>query len=270
VQAIEDAITKELEVRRFRPRALYDAANVKRESRARRIAIVQVDAHPAVKVALLMAERLTQTALLVDAVLFQAGNPAAPIDSTTEKAVAPHVRSLREWCKSFSGSPERQRDRLIALVEHAASMLADTNCREADWNEHLQLIQFDLASSFPDIEGRLGDNDIRSAIAACLPRDKRSSGAENGSKWAVLSKLIRRAGMGSVAPETLRTEYVKRRSARQRQLKTDSDDLLGARLGNKVDGLKLTPEAKKRVEAEIAAIEARALQAMKARTTRPR
>lgn len=251
------------------PAVLRDPRRFAEESRARRVAYTQIAAHPKVKTALLMAERLRYVALRVDAVLTFRGNPEATTDRALELVLAPLLRELSELCAPYEGTPQRQRDKLIDLVQWSATMLAQRGYAEKDWKHVVSTLRFELMSVLPGVGERPSDDDIRRSVTVFLPERHRPEWTEPLAKWDQLALLARRGRLGNPPPETVRTEYTKHRSSRRKQEEAEEEELRTVPLGNKVDDAGLTGAARERAMKKIMAIEARALVNLRAKPPKP-
>lgn len=256
---IRDEITRQLLERRHRPAAVFDPKQFALDSRARRVAYAQIGAHPRVKVALLMAERLRHLALRIDAVLSFQGDPTRTRHRATALALAPALRELADLCAPYEGSLERQRDKLIDLVDWAASMLMNTDRDEPAWGHVVSTLKFELTVSVPDVGEHVSDEDLRRSISVFMPDAFRPAWKDALSKWEQLALLVRKGRLGTVPSETIRTEYTRRRSSKRKQERAEREELASLPLGNKLDDAGLTGVARERAEEQIRALEARAL-----------
>jgi hypothetical protein len=260
-ELIVDEMARQVRERRHVPAAVHDAERFRQEFRARRIAVTQIDAHPRVKIALLMAERLRYLALRTDAFLTFLGDPTGTTDEAGRLVLAPLLRELEDLSAPFEGSQERQRDKLIDLVEWAATLLKTTD-DESEWARVISTLRFEMQGTFLGLGQHLTDADLRQAITVFLP--KRGQGrkkAQGLPKWDELAALVRRARLGNVPSETIRTEHTRRRSARRKQREAEQEALTKVPLRSKWDGLE--GEAGEAVKKQILAIEAQLLHGLR-------
>jgi hypothetical protein len=260
-QLIVDEIARQLYERRQVRASLFNPTQFALESRARRVAYTKIDAHPTVKVALLMAERLRFIALRVDALLAFYGDPTGPKNRAAELSVAPHIRELDALTAPYAGTPERQRDTLIELVEWAASQFEASPHGEQDWADVISTLRFELLGAIPEVEPRVSDEDLGRSISVFLPPRLRPDWKDPVPKWEQLKALAGHAGLGIVDVETVRVQYTRHRSERRKLEKAEREELARTPLGNKWDGL--SGAARQRAEEQIRSIEARALRKLR-------
>jgi hypothetical protein len=248
---------RELGLPPFLPAVLQDPKRFEDESRARRVVYGQIAAHPRVKIALLLSERLRNLALRIDALLVFHRDPTGTTDRAVELAIAPLLRELAFLCAPYEGTLQRQRDKLIDYIEWAGKLLIKTDRSDGAWSRVVSTLRFELSAVVPGVGEHVTDEDFRRAISVFLPKELRPHWDDLLPKWDQLALLIRKGRLGIAPPGTIRTEYTRRRSAQRRVRRSQEAELKATPIGTKWDHLR--GDARERVKKQIMEIEAKAL-----------